>query len=513
MGAPTKGAIRLATASPATQATTQETLSQLEQLASRAAAAQADLLLLPEAYLGGYPRGSDFGCRVGARTAEGRDEFLRYFQAAVDLGDTVGPGSAGAGDAWVKRQLPGVHDSGEHAVEVATAVRDAHPKVTTKQRGDGTREELERIARETGVFIVVGLVEKAGGSLYCAVVYVSPDHGMIGKRRKVQPTGTERLIWAQGSPATLKAVTTTIRGVRINLAAAICWENYMPLLRQSLYQQNINLYLAPTADGRDAWLALMRTIALEGRCFVVSSNMCVRGGSGSSEQQQQQQQQHQRQPPLAVENYRTEWLLRRTPIPPGDGTPVLPMRGSRSPSPRAASAGAAITSGSSSPPRARKERRRSIFDADGNEIVLPCDEKASAGADVVMEVDEGVDVSAVDDAQKQKQQEVGGGGIATTATGKLPNTVADSFVSRGGSSIVSPFGDVIAGPQWEDDQGIIYADVDFEDCIRGRLDLDAAGSYSRNDSFKFSVEGLDLDPPAILSKPLQSSSIVNRRDI
>ncbi|KAK6824849.1 carbon-nitrogen hydrolase [Apiospora arundinis] len=496
MGAPTKGAIRLATASPATQATTQETLSQLEQLASRAAAAQADLLLLPEAYLGGYPRGSDFGCRVGARTAEGRDEFLRYFQAAVDLGDTVGPGCAGAGDAWVKRKLPGVHDSGEHAVEVATAVRDAHPKVTTKQRGDGTREELERIARETGVFIVVGLVEKAGGSLYCAVVYVSPDHGMIGKRRKVQPTGTERLIWAQGSPATLKAVTTTIRGVRINLAAAICWENYMPLLRQSLYQQNINLYLAPTADGRDAWLALMRTIALEGRCFVVSSNMCVRGGSGSSEQQQQQQQ-HQRVGAAAATRGRE--LSHRVASPPHAHTTrrrnsCLTDEGFEIALPRAASAGAAITSGSSSPPRARKERRRSIFDADGNEIVLPCDEKASAGADVVMEVDEGVDVSAVDDAQKQKQQEVGGGGIATTATGKLPNTVADSFVSRGGSSIVSPFGDVIAGPQWEDDQGIIYADVDFEDCIRGRLDLDAAGSYSRNDSFKFSVEGLDLDP-------------------
>jgi nitrilase len=52
-------------------------------------------------------------------------------------------------------------------------------------------------------------------------------------------------------------------------------------------------------------------------------------------------------------------------------------------------------------------------------------------------------------------------------------------VSRGGSSIVSPFGDVLAGPQWEDDEGVIYADVDFDDCIRGRLDLDAAGSYSR----------------------------------
>lgn len=145
--------IRLATASPGTQATRKETLAQLHQLARSAAAEKADILLLPEAYLGGYPRGTYFGCKIGSRSAEGREEYLRYFKAAVDLGDTVG-GGAGAGDAWIKRQLP---------ADQINAGAETGGKVAG-QRGDGTREELERIARETGVFIVTGMIEKAGGS-------------------------------------------------------------------------------------------------------------------------------------------------------------------------------------------------------------------------------------------------------------------------------------------------------------------------------------------------------------
>ncbi|KAM4060815.1 carbon-nitrogen hydrolase [Hirsutella rhossiliensis] len=366
--------IRIGTASPATGPTTSATLAQLGALARRAAGHGIDLLVLPEAYLGGYPRGASFGCVVGERTAQGRDEFARYFDAAVDLGDTVGDG-AGAGARWLRREL-GDHDT---------------------VRGDGTREALEAIAGDTGVFLVAGCIEKAGGSLYCAAVYVCPREGVVGKRRKVMPTGTERLVWAQGCPSTLRAVSTTIRGTRVNLAAALCWESYMPLLRQSLYAQNINLYLAPTADGRDAWLGLMRTIGVEGRCFVVSSNMCVRR----------------------------------------DARP------------------AALPSTTS--PRPKHRRKSVVFDDDGNEIVL-CRQEDD-------------DDSAVD-----------------------ARPSPHDFVSRGGSCIVSPFGDVLAGPQWEDDDGLIYADVDMRDCIRGRLDIDTAGSYSRNDAFKLTVQGLDMDP-------------------
>jgi nitrilase len=155
----------------------------------------------------------------------------------------------------------------------------------------------------------------------------------------------------------------------------------MPLLRHSLYSQNVNLYLAPTADARDTWSALMRTVACEGRCFVLSANQCFR---------------KQNQP---------AWIY----------------------------------------------------------------------------------------GEKSESEE---------------------FVSGGGSCIVAPLGEVLRGPLWEDEDGMLTVGVNFDDCVRGRLDLDVAGSYSRylhapccvlgvvlltwlnrNDAFKLTVTGLDISPP------------------
>ncbi|MCJ1402697.1 hypothetical protein MMC11_005918 [Xylographa trunciseda] len=429
--------LKLAVAQSRTLSSTAETLSALASTIRTAAQQHIHLVLFPEAYLGGYPRTCTFGAAVGARDATGHEQFLQYFHSAVDLGDTP----AGAGDDWVERKL--LIAKGK------------------EYRGDGTREELERIARATGVFVVTGLIERAGGSLYCGVVYVCPKLGIIGKRRKVMPTGSERLIWAQGSPATLKAVTTEIAGVRLTLAAAICWENYMPLLRYSLYSQNVNLYLAPTADGRDTWVPLMRTIACEGRAVVLSANQCVRrrnlpewiGGDQLREKEDRigTKSQHTNPPrrrssvmTKTEDNHEINW--------PSSGIPLGDER---------------YTNGSHVPEDLElgslpKPRRTSVITrtTDNNEIALPA---APAS-------------------------------IAEQPT--LEGEDDEDFVSLGGSCIVDPTGTVLAGPLWKvEDGGLLAVEVDFEDCERGRLDLDVAGSYSRNDAFKLEVTGLDINPP------------------
>jgi len=182
---PTTRTIRLGTASPASQPTTAEALRDLARVATRAEALRVDILLLPEAYLGGYPRGATFGTSIGERLPAGRDEFAAHWARAVDLGDVVGPGGAGAGDDWVRRRLAPVNKActGRNPLEA--------------YRGDGTREKIESVARRTGVFLVLGVIERAGGSLYCSVLYVCPKAGVIGKRRKIMPVR-----WLQSSSMT-----------------------------------------------------------------------------------------------------------------------------------------------------------------------------------------------------------------------------------------------------------------------------------------------------------------------
>lgn len=193
---------------------------------ARAAGEGAELVVFPEAFVGGYPWGLAFGTAVGGRKPAGRRTFGRYWDAAVTV--------------------PG-------------------PET----------EQIGRAARNAGVYLATGVIERGGpharGTLFCTLLYFSPDGALAGVHRKLKPTAAERLIWGEGDGSTLPVIETPFGKV----GGLICWENYMPLARMAMYGKGVEIYLAPTADARDRWQATLRHIALEGRCFVIGCNQFV----------------------------------------------------------------------------------------------------------------------------------------------------------------------------------------------------------------------------------------------
>lgn len=199
------------------------TIQKACRLIAEAASQGARLIVLPEAFVPAYPRGLGFGAVLGSRSDEGRRLWQRYWENAVDV---PGPGTDTLGEA----------------------------------------------AREAGVYLAIGVVERdsqfSRGTLYCTLLYFGPDGQLLGKHRKLKPTGSERLIWGEGDGSTLTAIDTDFGKV----GGLICWENYMPLARMAMYCKGVDIYLAPTADARDTWQVTLRHIACEGRCFVLGCN-------------------------------------------------------------------------------------------------------------------------------------------------------------------------------------------------------------------------------------------------
>jgi nitrilase len=193
----------------------------LDRVAARldeAARERAEVVVFPEAFVGGYPKGADFGARVGMRSDPGREEFERYWRGAIEI---PGPITARLGE----------------------------------------------LAGEFGTWLVIGTIERERGTLYCTVLYFSAEGALLGRHRKVMPTAMERIIWGFGDGSTLQVLDTPLG----RIGAVICWENYMPLLRTAMYAQGIELYCAPTVDDRELWATSMRHIGREGRCFVLSA--------------------------------------------------------------------------------------------------------------------------------------------------------------------------------------------------------------------------------------------------
>ncbi|MDT0269922.1 carbon-nitrogen hydrolase family protein [Streptomyces sp. DSM 44915] len=284
------------------------TVEKAVDVIAEAAAGGAEVVVFPEAFLGTYPKGLAFGSPVGRRTEEGRDEFLRCWRGAVEL---------------------------------------AGPELATVAEAAGTH----------GVFVVLGTVERAGRTLYCTIVLIDQHGRRVGHHRKVMPTGSERLVWGFGDGSTLPVVDSPAG----RLGSVVCWENYLPLLRTAMYGQGVEIYCAPTADDRDSWLASMRHIALEGRCWVLTTCQVMRR-----------------------RDYPAEYA---------------PLFG----------------------------------------------------------------------------------------------TEPDDVLMRGGSAVVSPRGEIVAGPVY-DEECLLYAEVDREEIIRQSLDLDVVGHYARPDIFALTVDTTPRPP-------------------
>lgn len=198
-----------------------KTLEKIAVLTTKYAEEGCNLLVFPESYIPGYPRGFSFGTKVGSRTDQGRALYATYHENSIDL------------------------------------------------ESDDLKF-LEKLSKSTGTYLVIGATEKtnSNGSLYCSMLYISPQKGLLGVHRKIKPTGSERIIWGEASGESLTTFQTKIG----KLGGLICWENYMPFARMAMFQKGVEIYIAPTADSRDTWLATMRHIALEGRCFVLGCN-------------------------------------------------------------------------------------------------------------------------------------------------------------------------------------------------------------------------------------------------
>ncbi len=130
-------------------------------------------------------------------------------------------------------------------------------------------ERLVQACREHGVLCAIGVNERESerpGSLYNTLLLIGPE-GLLHKHRKLMPTHHERLFHGIGAGDDLDVVETSLG----RIGGLICWENRMPLARWAVYQGGPQIWVAPTADDSDGWLASMRHIAIESGAFVVSA--------------------------------------------------------------------------------------------------------------------------------------------------------------------------------------------------------------------------------------------------
>jgi nitrilase len=136
-------------------------------------------------------------------------------------------------------------------------------------------DDLGEAARRAEAFVCMGVNERAahGGTLYNTLLYFGPDGRLLGKHRKLMPTGGERVVWGMGDGSGLKVFETSFGRV----GGLTCWEQYMPLARYFMYSQGMDILIAPTWDNSEAWLCTLRHNAREGRVWVIGVAPVLRG--------------------------------------------------------------------------------------------------------------------------------------------------------------------------------------------------------------------------------------------
>ena len=205
------------------KASLKKTLDHIE----KAAVQKPDLIVFPELFIPGYPIGMSFGFSMGKRTEAGREDWKRYYDASVVVG--------------------------EEEFQI-----------------------LSEAAKKADAYISIGFSERDAviGTLYNSNVIFEPD-GSYKVHRKLKPTGTERVVWGDAYEGYFP-VTETPWGP---MGSLICWESYMPLARVALYQKGITIYISPNTNDNPEWQATIQHIAIEGKCYFINSDMIVRKGS------------------------------------------------------------------------------------------------------------------------------------------------------------------------------------------------------------------------------------------
>ncbi len=201
------------------EACLEKTLALMEE----AAANGAELIVFPELFIPGYPFGMTFGFTVGSRTAEGRADWKRYYDASI--------------------LVPG-------------------PET----------DRLAEAAKRLGVYVSLGISERDAvtATLYNSNLFIAPD-GTVMNHRKLKPTGSERVVWGDADRDFFPVMDTPWGP----MGSMICWESYMPLARAALYQKGVALYISPNTNDNPEWQHTIRHIAIEGHCYFVNCDMII----------------------------------------------------------------------------------------------------------------------------------------------------------------------------------------------------------------------------------------------